>query len=1092
MTNNSSSSISQTLASIAKHQSFTSLSKFLQNYDLQEQDLEIGQNEFNDLCNHIKSLRGACESAISKLDSNNPLSVVLELLLNAYTFQFNQSEILNEKLIDENEQLKSSPTASNRDVEQLLNEISDLKSQLTKAKVTISNYESEEDAREQAINNVIQSVADAFNLPAYPENSDQLIDDLRNLIDENQGTIKNIVKTFDLPQNTTTKDIIYHLNEKMNGLNSSSLTEKLREQLLNQTNELAEAKKEIERLQKGLPLEPKQEKAPPVNEHKNQNKDQNNKQNIPTEKQILACFEDIPLNSSEIPAIIQSNSPLLDKLKQIASALSLSAFSNESLQDEKNMLISVVSAQYKFIKSLADSEKVYANIYASTENPYDEVRQTLLAETESVHLFLQQHAIGIVEDSCLFEELLKREDSDILDNVQKYLEAYARPSSLESEELFIMLLQAISAADVLRKYSSQLQIFNRQHEKDFKQMKSYSEQLEKSIDALNNSSLFMDRTATIEDNNNNNANTNNNNNNENLTKTSVSTIAPGSTATTPKPSSRQTPKSTAKTTPKSATKPAENATPKTTPNSNQSNFAEDSAATNSTTKDNDYIKNLKKQINDLRKSNNDLKDEKEQIKKQTHSDLLKVQEQIDKMKDAYNRKLSQKNKDIQKLSTALKDSTQRIKELREENNDLQQRVEKVRTRSVPDDSGSKLLIQDIQEQFEGTKKDYENVISQMKKEIKDYKEQKQKEFDAAIGEKEKQIEDLQEQLDQSMNNTNKIKKRTQKLEQDLQNANKKIQQLKKSEDDSLSQAETLGKKFHEIHDDFTKLEQDNEKLRNEIESSKDVHKRDKELFKTKYEHKISEMKINHQADLDKLTDEKNEEYQKLLLDIAHAFPSYVDLNTPVTRDSISKALQKVKKACQSDTKLQKKREILSNAKKSLKVEKDIEVPGAVITLVKKYDDLLNEAQTLSDGMNAYMQMQDWLNRVYVLCTGGVCQDVTNIEMERCVEEALVSAFGSTIMSRKVAILRAEKKLMMKDVLKVPDKKQKLSLRHLLIISMLILKAKTLSGHSDAKKYTFVNTDMFPIEDANNNNNNNGNKYEPTQTAPMSSFIYSVD
>lgn len=1084
--NNSNDSIDQTLNSIVKHQSFVSLTKFLQNYDLQEQNDELEQNEFNELCNYVNSFRGACESATSKLDSSNPLANVLNLLLNAYSFQFNQAEMLNERLIEENEQLKSTPTTNDKDIEQLLTEISDLKNQLAQAKLTISNYEAEEDAKERAIDNVIQSISDSFNLPSCPEDADQLIDELHHIIDENQGTIKNIIKTFDLPKETTTKDIIYHLKEKINEINSSALTEKLREQLLNTTNELEDAKKEIKRLQgDDQTQEPKKEGSTNSKNNDNQSKsksqNQNQNQSTPNEKQILSCFEDIPLNSSEIQSIIQSDIPLLDKLKQIASALSLSAFSNESLQEEKTMLLSVISAQYKFIKSLADSEKVYANIYASNENPFEEIRQTLLAETESVHLFLQQHAIGIVEDSCLFEELLKREDSDLLDNVQKYLVSYSKPSSIESEELFIMLLQAVSAADVLRKYSSQLQIFNRQHEKDFKQMKSYSEQLEKSIDALNNSSIFMDRTGTIDP----NANNNNANTNENMTRTTISTMSPTS-APTPKNNTRSSPKSSTKQTPRSAANPTQ---------SNRSNFSEEQSATSK--QDNDYVKNLKKQITDLRKSNNELKEERDQIKKQTHSDLLIVQEQIDKMKEKYNQKLSQKNSYIQKLSTALKDSTQQVKELREENEDLQQRIEKMRSRSVPEDNGSNLFIRDIQEQYEGAKRDFENIKSQMSKEISEYKAQKQNEFNEAMAEKENQIHDLEEQLDQSMNNSKKISKRAQRLEAELKEANNKIQNLERSEGNSLNQADQLGKKYREILDDLTKLEQTNEKLRNEIETSKDIHKRDKELLKTKYEHKLNELKIDHQADLNKLTDEKNEENQKILLDFAHAFPSYVDLSTPVTRDSINKAIQKVKKACQSDTKLEKKREILSNAKKSLKVEKDIEIPGAITTLVKKYDDILNEAQTLSDGMNEYMQMQEWLNRVYVLCTGGVCQDVTNAEMERCVEEALVNAFGSTILSRKVAVLRAEKKLLTKNVLNTNDeKKHKMSLRHLLIIAMLVLKAKTLSGHSDAKNYSFVNTDTMPVEDRNKNNNNNNNTSNRVETqqqaAPMSSFIYSVD
>ncbi|OHT14936.1 hypothetical protein TRFO_14572 [Tritrichomonas foetus] len=1065
----------QALNSLTNDNSFVSLVSFLQQFDLQNQDLQLGQPDYDSLRQKINDFKDVAYS--TQLDLSNPLMGIIHILVSAYTLQINQIEILNEQLNNENDNLRTElgnqdqiKASENEKFEQenmanqeKFNEnetaIEGLNSQINQLKLALSNAEAQnENSRSEGRVETVLAVANEFGLTSREQKT--LISGLKAMIEEPQGVIKNIVQSFDLPPTTTSKDIIFHLNEKFTNSGSSVLVEQLREELLKKTEENEALKDQLNSNDKG---ENKGEIENSNNSDKNvieppvtatlSDHDRNKITNLekqvaelqqiisqtPTEKQILSIFEDVPLETDEISNIVSSDQPLLEKLNQIVSTLSLHVFSGEDLHENNKMLLGLVSSQFRFIKMLADSEKACTAVY--TEVPYEEMRHILLGQTEAISLFLQEHAAGIVEDSCLFEELLKSNTPDLLENVQKYLSSYTKPTSRESEQLFILLLQAISASDVLRKYSEQSQTLCRQQANDIKQMKNYSEQLEKSIETFNNSNMLSTPERSI----------------------------PG--------------------TPKSGTlKSIAN-----TPTSNEQLSPEKgSQGQLSSEKDqgtgSEYVKNLQKQLAKVRAENIELKKGKEQLIKQTHDDLLTVQQQIDKMKDSMSKRLTNKNKDIMKLSAALKNTTERVKELRSINDNLKKQLKEKETPKEKIDDNSKSLINDIQEQFEETKREYESALEQMRSQISSYQESKQDEFNSVVSEKDRKINDLTYKLEESVRNSKKLAKRSYSLSQQLESAQAKIDELSRSENEALTQAEQLGIKFREIHDDYTKLEHEKEMLAQKIESNNDVVKRDKQLLETQYEHKLNDQQLQYQASLSKIKEDSDAEGKKLLLDIAHIFPSFVDLNQPVTRASILDALQNVKKAADSERKLKKKREILEQARKDLKVEHDIQIPGSIITLMNKFEQLQNEAKPLADGMEVYVQTQDWLTRMYVLCTGGICQDVNNIEMQHVIEEALVTSFGSLLLSRRVAMLRAQKRLLMKGVDKIEKKNTRLSIRHILINVMLILKARKLSGHRDNTGYSFENAER--PEDILNKRAKKPLTF--AEKAPLSNFIYDVE
>lgn len=248
----------------------------------------------------------------------------------------------------------------------------------------------------------------------------------------------------------------------------------------------------------------------------------------------------------------------------------------------------------------------------------------------------------------------------------------------------------------------------------------------------------------------------------------------------------------------------------------------------------------------------------------------------------------------------------------------------------------------------------------------------------------------------------------------------------------------------------------------------------------------------------------------------------------------------------------------------MNIESEKSIVDKLNNLIKTNNELDQSNQMMYSELKAsqesrfvYLQLQDWLIRMYVLVTGGVCQDVTTLEMQHAIEDNITSKYENLVLSRKNALLKAEKKLLQskafnkvnKDYMnenetpndnttttnnnesKVKDnqneeeedqnqssteiefdaknvkenatnntnnnnkkKKKKdkstLTFRHLLIMAMLICKAKRLSGNGE---------DPFGLEisDANAMSNREGRQYSASlspisKPTNSSNYVFGLD
>ena len=151
-------------------------------------------------------------------------------------------------------------------------------------------------------------------------------------------------------------------------------------------------------------------------------------------------------------------------------------------------------------------------------------------------------------------------------------------------------------------------------------------------------------------------------------------------------------------------------------------------------------------------------------------------------------------------------------------------------------------------------------------------------------------------------------------------------------------------------------------------------KREKKIVKSSYKQKLNEQRIKYETEIKVLKEENAQliENKSLLFDIARMFPDYIDLNSTITRESVNNVLVKIKKIVEEQPDMLSKKKILDQISTQLNIKNENEILDEISTLSNKYSQLLKEAKPLAHGMSAYLQLQGWLARLYIICTNGVC------------------------------------------------------------------------------------------------------------------------
>lgn len=1145
MIDNDEDMLSETLEDFKLKKPYQALTKLLQEIDTQNIDLDINQSKFQELKKIVNDIHESANDRGSY--GNRDFYSFLSTIFKAERLIQSQ----NEKTISNLSQNlkangKNNLRTGGNDIQidvDIQNENSYLNENQSKAS-TVGGPQassSKEDGRSE----VIQSITEHFNLENNSNDLPALINNLDKLVAESSNNlVRKVAQSFNLPISTNSSNIVTNLKEKINETYGKQAQNQTRKEdvMLDSDSSAATPLSPSDD-----PTDPQVSKSQLISTVRSlRNQIVILKDSIVTQDAILREFEGIPIKTDEIENILISDAPILTKIKNIINILSLSLFASEDAAATNEKLLACVSGLFRFITSLGQSKNSYTSLYSET--PFEEMRSILLLQTERVSIFLNDHGMGIAQDNSLFESLLHQTGSlNMLDSVNKYLRTYiGKPKTAEGQQLYVLLMEAVTACDILRKFATEASKTCKQQMNDVRQLKDYSKNLERSMETQH-----IETITHIQENNDKVDETvstvrsilRNAVLNENLKD--IRPVIQALDAISPKNDrkhhgGRNSSRRTQRNSLSEATEEDDNDFAYTS-DENRRNDEETTDTENSKShydyrreiNDTEYINSLQNQIYQARDTIQDLKKSRENLLKQTQSDFLKVREQVNKKLEETKQKFKEKKAENRKLFLALKDTSEKYETLKADYDELRKsrgiNIESendIETKSTKSNKSSKSnrgvdvntnnnnndnneggqenndnnndsdvdeggfdddqlkIIKEIQEQFIGTKEDYEKVLKSMRHEITEYQETKQREFDSAKESFEQILSKKQSQIDEEKQKYKLLRKKYDKLKEDVDKLNNKLVQSKQTEEEALDQAMKLSQKYQEIHDDFLSLEMAKNKIQEESDKTTNSMKN---LLKEHIQLNDSYSQLS--KELDDTRSNSTKVLQDTFSSIARLFPSYYDISMKLESDSIIQMLEKVR---DKEKKLEKRENYLKQLNELLNVEKSSQLFEEVDNLKKKVNQVTEEAiekakenKALNDSRMTFLQIQDWLIRMYVLCSGGVCQDVTTAEMENTVEEVLLSSFGNLVQSRKMGILKAEKKLLSRPDLreelegksnedspnqsKSKNKKgKKVSLRHLLIMMMLLIKTKKLAGNMEQNTYDYETVGGYEKNNMNRN------------------------
>ena len=1107
--------------SLALNPKYHSLATFLKKLKSVDPQLRIDQQQSIKL---EALLKAVCESVSAMNDRNfsvtydafikfyKTVNLSHNLLHRYYKNLMTSIEDENKKLHDEVDPLKE----KSLQIDSLNQQVEELKNKLAESQ------KKEKSASSSAKRHVCRDVAKSLKIKSKPSDASSLVKAIKSMNKKNLGHVNEIVKEFNLPQNTTKSNLLEELkrvteaqtNEQNDTISNQAqeisklkrIVAELKEQLLAENDfspeddkkklqkTIIQQKRQINKLETELNKKTtsktemnnllklyddlteqyrsqSNEMISAINsrtelilavEKQNQiiayleniiesDKENGSNNNLnmspainPTERRknlsymspaakrnseeleqlendLNKIISEIPIEKDEIVNVLESSDPIAEKVKMAVSKLIDYSFTNNELLSTNQKLFSVIVGQFKFINDLANSKKSFSALYP--DSTYEECRNLLIAQVGRIQNFISTNAKGLAEDSCLFEDLLKTQNSqNFLENVKKYLGNYAKPQSLESEELFILLLQSVACNDILRQYSDEACKHNTVLAQKYKQLRDYSEQAKKALE-IQSTSMVQESNSKMQE-------------TINAAKTLLRKSLIQDTSQNPDIIDHL--------------EELDNVAP---------------------IKDTEYIRALQKQNGDLRKELFEIKNSNTKLLSDTKNDLETVLKQMSQVKDESNKKLAKKTDENKKLSNKLKQVIGRLAELKKENISLTRNLENADQKYKEYEEQSNAIVSEIQEQLSTTRSDFQALLKETQTRSEEWQMSSSIEIKKMKGKIEKENIELKKEnkkLKRALKKEKGISEEmSSKYDEICSKYEEKIEKLRNNENEALDAADTVSRQFKEIHNDYQKLQLEYKALKSRFDSKDEAAKRDLSILENQLSAKIMAIEHDAQTMVEAVKSAQNSKTQYILGEICKYFPGYVNIQTPISEETVFSMLAKMRETLKKYTDNSKNMKILEEVAKLLHVDDYSLIPSTITDLLEDIESKIPLLDSLDVANASLDQYKEWLQRMYSLITKGLIDNPSMVTMQKSIEDALLSSLGSNAVFQRLETLKAEKILLLMKAQDVElPKKAKLSIRHLMIMIMYIMRMKKLSGHMD-NKYSFAVN--FHKDDSDNSN-----------------------
>ncbi|OHT03791.1 structural maintenance of chromosome [Tritrichomonas foetus] len=438
-----------------------------------------------------------------------------------------------------------------------------------------------------------------------------------------------------------------------------------------------------------------------------------------------------------------------------------------------------------------------------------------------------------------------------------------------------------------------------------------------------------------------------------------------------------------------------------------------------------------------------------------------LQKLTSEKEEAYqaNQILASKAKEsIRKLKTIIKSQAAqleefdkvkgRIKDLNDEKTSLLNSLNQQQTENVKQSSALKDLQRKMKENealkeasLSKYKEESELQISSLQEELDEWKK-KSESNDISIHEEARRMKRDYKMKMRKMHNdlilqTQRNEETRKHFEPLLADLKEKLKAAKESEvrmEENLQQAENE-KKLMKAELSSTRI--DMKMMQMKLNAAEDKINREKNLIESQFRMKFVGQESKHQSELDEQKNEFDSMFHSFLVSICEKFKDFVDFNEMITESSVHKTLDKVcSKIEETDRKVKEFESLnseVNNLRALLGIQPNDSILPAISAITKeasefnqKRNDLENKQHELeillknTKKENSIQKINEeweqWARRIYTLVSDGFSTAQTAKDLQFALEEALLGNIGQRLTTKRLEMLRAEKKLLLSGLL----------------------------------------------------------------------------
>lgn len=977
--------------------------------------------------NYIKKIEEKIaddEEIISGLQhENKKLNEKIEKFNNISETENLKHQIENNNYADENAELKKKLENKNQEIKQLQNLIDDLTHQFDQQSSELADIS----AGRIELVTYIQRLNEACKLlEAHLEFSNNRVRDLTISLEE------SLTKTEELERLQQQQQ----LQQQQHQISQTSVHQSLDLTFLDSIRQLSE---------ETLPSSSKQ-----INDIVN-----DEDVSVPQRIMQLFSFVIVTLNNKCKASFFNENSIDADDNNNLQN----SAVNNADFQNMKKLASKFYAAslsELKFIQDLANSRSMQTWVIGRND---EEIRFQLQTQCARLESFISENCDHLTRDRSqpnLFDYLLINTTHDpatLSASIAEFIDRFKEPKTAEGKQLYLMLLQSLTANDILQRYALEA--------------RSQCDLQTKEIRQLRNLNEIAEREVILEE---------NNNNNEYDDENGEDDIQDDKRR---KRSNRRNKSSKNSSIIEKVRSTIRNAI------ANDKDLSElltmlkcidlldeESIDTNKYTRK--IEKKLSQEITDSQETKAKLSTQANEANNELSllkNEMNKLSSDFQKKQKEYQKEINDKNNTISDLSHKLGVSSSQYQSLLKEN---------AKNSSLLQEESNK-ITNDMQKEIEDKKKQYDKMANELKNEVFEMQKRvEQSENDS----KEKILQIKASSKKKQMKLITALKNIQTKLENSESEKFTKISELmkqletsQKSEEEAVNEAKKLKDEINELKSKISTLTVEQKMMNSRLASKDEKMKREKALFDSQLKLRLFAAESDSKAKMETLKNELNLKTQEFMTRICRTFKEMFYVNQPVNEATVDQILSKVRArltmlekdsfaAEEANHELQAIRQILeqqanNNNESNSKFAK---VSTTVGEIIDKKNKLEQEVTSLQQQVKSFKkdvidaravlvqntnnkEWEEWAKKLYSLISGGFNLVKSPNEIRNVIEESIFAAIGNKIIWRRLDCLRAEKKLIIRGALRVKSKKgQPPSLTQLITIGIVVGRMQKMSGH----------------------------------------------